>query len=143
MGRVITNPRGNILRWTILVGTLLLLFAGLFTQKLKEQARNIQAKAHCELLATAVENYFAEYGFRPAGSHAEVLSALQGNNPRKIVFFEAQESLLNDRGEFVDPWKTAYHLNIRDGVKALAWSSGPDRHDNNGAIGSDDIASWR
>ena len=71
------------------------------------------------------------------------MNAFRGGNPRKIVFFEARPSSYNAQGAFIDPWGTPYVLDLSKPEAPRAWSCGPNRRDEGGAKGSDDIVSWR
>jgi hypothetical protein len=66
-----------------------------------------------------------------------------GANPRKIVFIEVRETRINTQGEFVDPWGTPYRIDVSKPDAPRVWSCGPNRKDENGADGSDDIVGWR
>jgi hypothetical protein len=92
-------------------------------------------------LASAINQFRTEYGFHPMGSNAEIIKALRGDNPRKIVFFEAPSQSYNEQGEVIDPWGAPLLFDIRDGQEPRIRSIGPDGKDNAGAPDSDDITS--
>lgn len=101
------------------------------------------SKAHTELLSSALRGYWEEYHAAPGGDAGHVLNTLRGENPRKIVFFAATASSVNSRGEFVDLWGTPYHIDVSRPESPRVWSCGPNRRDEGGADGTDDIVSWR
>lgn len=71
------------------------------------------------------------------------IPALLGENPRKIVFFAGPEKNFTPHGEYLDPWGTPYRFDLSDPKAPRVWSCGPNRKDEGGAEGSDDIVSWR
>ena len=90
-----------------------------------------------------LQHYFEEYHTHLAGDNAYVTGILMGNNPHKIAFIVPSTKLINNRGEYTDPWGTPYQFDFSDPEHPRIWSCGRDRHDDHGATGSDDITSWR
>jgi hypothetical protein len=88
-------------------------------------AKVAQAKTDVAGLSSALGAYNAEYGTLPTGTAAEVMNAFRGENPRKI------------------PWGTPYVLDLSKPEAPRVWSCGPNRRDEGGAQGSDNIVSWR
>jgi len=58
----------------------------------------------------AMNLYKEEYGDYPGEGNAEILSALLGQNERKIVFLEPDQESLNAKGELLDCWGTPYRI---------------------------------
>lgn len=94
-----------------------------------DAARKVQAKNDVTQIALAVSAYETEYGKLPPGPTASgadiegvLLQALTGtktnDNPRKIVFLEANQSKNGKSGvdsltaptKYVDPWGSAYQI---------------------------------
>ena len=64
---------------------------------------------------------------------------VNGQNPKKLDYLNAQSNELSGLGEFVDPWGVPYRMLV-DCV-ARVYSCGPNRVDEHGE--GDDIASWK
>lgn len=95
-------------------------------------------------LSEAFIAYKNEYAAYPDGGYEKMLQALQGDNPRKIVFITFSPQELDAHGVLVDPWGVSYHIELPEGnSRPRVWSSGPDRVDESAKQGSDDIVSWR
>jgi len=66
--------------------------------------------------AIALENLrgmFRQYSLRlggnPVGNNREITAALNGENPRQVVFLNPDDGArMNARGELVDPWNSPY-----------------------------------
>ena len=109
----------------------------------KEHPRRAEARTLVLGLAAAAKAYATEYGAPVSGSPAQIMATWRGDNPRKIVFFDAYPSSFNAQGEAVDPWGTPVRFDLSDPQKPRVWSCGGNRKDESGAEGSDDIVSWR
>jgi len=145
MGRVLTNGREGLLRKILIILVILIVAARLITagsipSKAVDRARS---KTEMTGFVTCVKAYLDEYPALPSGGDAAVLKALQGENPRKIVFFVLRSTSFNSNGEWIDPWGTPYRIDLSDPKAPRIWSCGPNRKDESGAEGSDDIVSWR
>lgn len=92
---------------------------------------------------TALKAYATEYGYSLTGNPVQMFAALRGNNQRKIIFFEVRSDRFNAQGELIDPWDTPYRFDLSKPDAPRIWSCGPNRKDEGGAEGSDDIVSWR
>ena len=86
------------------------------------------------LLTTALKFYRQEYGDFPSGDNAAVVRALNGGNPRKMVFLpspsrsfssECPTVVLNRQGHAVDAWDTPFRLHLQDRIRVE--SAGEDR----------------
>jgi len=91
----------------------------------------------------ALKLYYSEYGVMPQGNNAGLMDALRRDNPRKIAFLEVLERDLDVNGEFVDPWKSPYRIDVSEPEFPRAYSCGKNRLDDGGRLGSDDICSWQ
>lgn len=104
-------------------------------------------KIHAQLtekaMVFAMKSYATEYDRPVSGSPKEILAALSGQNERKIVFFHPNAIQTNAEGELIDPWGTPFRFDLSKPDAPRVWSCGPNRKDEGGAEGSDDIVSWR
>lgn len=134
---------GKAVLWLLILGVV----AGLLFPRVSLDANRhrprAEARSFVVALLSATKAYATEYGSPVSGSHAQILAALGGNNQREIVFFDTAASRFNAHGELMDPWGTPYHFDLSDLKQPRIWSCGPNRKDENGAEGSDDIVSWR
>lgn len=94
-------------------------------------------------LLTATNAYATEYGSPVSGSPAQILATLRGGNPHKTMFFDTGPSRINAQGALVDYWRTPIRFDMSNPQKPRIWSCGPNRKDEGGAAGTDDIVSWR
>lgn len=78
-------------------------------------------------LKAALDEYHVQFGEYPGSENARILKALLGENPKKIKLFDANPKRLNSRGEFLDPWKTPYEIQIIGNTNFAIRSSGADR----------------
>jgi type II secretory pathway pseudopilin PulG len=91
-------------------------------------------------LATALTAYHTEYGSYPEATDGELIKVLSGQNPKQIVFLETAPKQLDSSGRLIDPWGSRYRIAIpARGAKVKVWSIGPDKTDDQGREGSDDI----
>lgn len=108
--------------------------------------RNGKAKSEINGLVIAMKSYQVEYDKLPQSSQIfAVLEGheLNGDNPRRITFFEHAPAFSLPDGTPLDPWRHPY---IFDGIvndQPRFHSVGKDGIDQHGAEGSDDIVSWR
>jgi type II secretory pathway pseudopilin PulG len=103
-----------------------------------------RARHDVELIALALDGFAQENGGYPKGTLAEICRMLRGEsvngqNPKKLDYIEAQSREVNGIGEFVDPWGQPYRI-LMD-PKPRVYSTGPNHADEHGE--GDDIASWK
>jgi len=95
------------------------------------------------MLSVLVDAYCNDFGSLPSSSHAAILAALQGNNPRQAVYWDSNSSQnasrISPAGEYLDPWGTPYYFDIKDPVRPRVRSFGPNRKDDHATSDSDDI----
>jgi hypothetical protein len=106
--------------------------------------RRRKAKHDVDTLAFAMTGFAYENKRFPEGTPAELAAILQGGdiggqNPKGLDYIVADIGEKNDKGEFVDPWRTPYRIFVDK--EARAYSCGPNREDEKGD--GDDVASWK
>jgi len=106
--------------------------------------KHSQARHDVQVIALALDGFKQENGEYPSGTRGEVCRMLRGEsvngqNPKKLDYIEAQPHEVNASGEFVDPWGEPYRFSVDPNVRV--YSCGPNRIDEQGA--GDDIASWK
>jgi|GEM_PF-4152962 len=70
-------------------------------------------------IIVATQAYYNEFTALPKGTTKDILKALQGGNPRKILFLEPSEMPMRDT------WGTPYRVAIDEGTLIVS-SAGPD-----------------
>ncbi len=78
-------------------------------------------------------------GTYPVGSNAEIARALKGKNPKNVIIVVGRQIPMNEKGEFVDPWGSAFRVYFSD-TGVLIRSAGPNkRFDDSSAKDCDDF----
>ena len=135
------NPkRSNVsLRLVILcvvVGACILFVAGGIFSAIRFRDSTV-ARTNSYRITEAMNNYRERYKREPGGEADEAIAALRGRNPDGVVFLDFR-SLMEQ--QLKDPWGEPYCLLRGDGgSKSVFYSKGPDRVDNKGKSGSDDL----
>jgi hypothetical protein len=100
-------------------------------------ASNYRATGHTgrtlNLLTTALKLYRQEYGGFPSGDNAAVVRALNGANPRKMVFLPSPRrsfssecpTVVLSQGQAVDAWNTPLRFHLKERLRIE--SAGEDR----------------
>jgi type II secretory pathway pseudopilin PulG len=106
--------------------------------------KHSQARHDVQIIALALDGFVQENRDYPKGTRGEICRMLRGEsvngqNPKKLDYIEAQPYEVNASGEFVDPWGEPYRFAVDP--KARVYSCGPNRIDELGE--GDDIASWK
>jgi prepilin-type N-terminal cleavage/methylation domain-containing protein len=105
----------------LVVMAIIAILAGLgfgAVQGALNSGKKAQARNDVNQMASAVKSYALEYGRLPESGN--VVSALAGENPKKIVFFEAKNAAGNppknglSGGQMLDPWGQAYTFELDD-----------------------------
>ena len=105
----------------------------------KPDGRRMTAKTDVLNLEAALEAYRTALGKYPAGTAAQILSALRGENASSNIFLTVAPRRVNAAGEHIDPWQTPYRITFDESGKPLVYSFGPDRQDNQANPQSDDV----
>jgi len=101
-------------------------------------ARTRQFNEDVEDLFYALQQYKDRVGSYPVGNNAEVVRALQGNNPKNLMILVGRKKEINSKGEFVDPWGTPLRIYFA-GEGILIRSAGPNkRFDDSTVLNPDD-----
>ena len=87
----------------------------------------------------SLQKYKEYTGTYPFGNNADVVKALSGNNPQKVIVDVGRRKNVNSKGELVDPWGTPFRIYF-SGEGVLIRSAGPNkRFDDSSVPNSDDI----
>ena len=76
-----------------------------------------QARHDVQVIALALDGFARENGDYSKGTLGEICRMLRGEmvngqNPKKLDYVEAQPHELNGLGEFVDPWGEPYRMSV-------------------------------
>ncbi|CAA6692195.1 MULTISPECIES: hypothetical protein [unclassified Lentimonas] len=66
-------------------------------------------------------------GDYPAGLNVEITNALLGDNPRKVAYLPMDSPRINEYGELVDEYGTAYWFHSKASNDLTITSAGPDK----------------
>jgi len=100
-----------------------------------------QATSDVRWFRTAISAYISEYGQEPTGTQQNILKALQGDNPRRIVFMEVSPKMNLKDGLFLDPWGVPYKVEYSLDGYHWVYSTGANKIDEGGH--GDDVTSWQ
>lgn len=73
-----------------------------------------------------MEIFKQEFGDYPVGKNSDIVNALAGNNPKKIVFLNFRRSAENPN-EMVDPWETPYKIEFFQQTNFVIRSAGRNK----------------
>ncbi|HTH50011.1 MAG TPA: type II secretion system protein GspG [Candidatus Limnocylindria bacterium] len=133
----------RLLGW--LIGLVLVAFAVFLALILPAVARATAAarrglaETDAGTLEGGMEAYRNVLGRYPGGTAAQILSALRGENTSSNAFVVVSPRRVNAAGEYTDPWRTPYRITFDAAGKPHVYSFGPNRQDDQGRPGSDDI----
>ena len=105
----------------------ILLYLGWFALPCHAESRKNRIHNDMSSLALAATQYKTEYGAFPSGKSIEIVFALAGNNPRKILFIDWPPRYLDANGRFLDQWGTLYLISFPDAETVEIRSAGPDK----------------
>ena len=80
----------------------------------------------CDNLILGIQQYREFVGSYPTGNNAAVVKALLGRTEKKVLILSIRRSDVNDKGELVDPWGTAYQFYFSHN-EVLIRSAGPNK----------------
>lgn len=106
---------------------------------LKVNARTAKFNEDVENLFVGLQKFKENVGAYPVGSNAEVVKAMNGQNPKNVIILVGRKTEMNEKGEIVDPWGTPLRIYFSDSG-ALVRSAGPNRRfDDSTFIDADDF----
>ena len=110
-------------------------------------AAPVRAKQDVAHIVEALKEYYYVMHTMPKGGNGKIIETLINSSPTKgsTVFLTlSRESVakFNKVGKLLDPWDTPYRIDVSNPKFPWAYSCGPDKKDDGGAPGSDDIVSW-
>jgi hypothetical protein len=81
-----------------------------------------------DMIESMFDQYKWAYKFLPeGGENRELVAALTGQNPKKVIFLQPGSVPMSAEGELLDRWGTPYHFHkISDQILDIV-SAGPDR----------------
>jgi len=122
--------------FTVVLG---IVWAGRAWSTLSVNARTSKFNEDVENLFVGLQKYKERVGSYPVGSNADVAKALSGHNAKNVIILVGRKTELNEKGEYVDPWKTPLRIYFSDsGV--LIRSAGPNRRfDDSTVMEADDF----
>lgn len=147
-GQPRSNRRPVVIRWAIILAITVLVFLWIMhgaraNARIFQNARRARVRQTEADLLSAMKTYSTEYGYSVTGDPAQILAVLRGDNQRKIIFIEIGPERFNSKGELLDSWGMPYRFDFSKPDAPRVWSCGPNRKDEGGAEGTDDIVSWR
>ena len=81
-----------------------------------------------ENMRSTIRDYGSRFGGNPVGNNAEITLALNGGNPKQVVFIKPDSGLrINSQGELVDGWGPPFFFHQLSGKETEIHSAGPDR----------------
>lgn len=81
-----------------------------------------------ENMRRVFRQYSSRFGGNPVGTNPEITAALNGKNPKQVVFLNPEDGMrINDRGELVDNWGTPFFFHQLSATEMEIHSAGPDR----------------
>lgn len=81
-----------------------------------------------ENMRSAFRQYQSRFRENPVGDNAEITRALNGANPARATFVQAEDGLrINARGELIDNWGTPFFFHQLSRTQMEIRSAGPDR----------------
>lgn len=85
------------------------------------------AQSDSENVGLMLRDFRGVEGENPTGSNAEIMKAIMGGNKKGARLGPPTGMALNEGGELVDRWGTAYFFHQLSGTEMEVRSAGPDR----------------
>lgn len=93
-----------------------------------ETGKGLPPVTALENMRATVRQYSQRFGGNPVGDNAEITAALNGRNPKRVVFLNPEDGWpTNDKGQLVDAWGTPYFFHALSRTEMEIRSAGPDR----------------
>lgn len=99
--------------------------------------KKLVASNHCLTLELRFESYHRRFSQWPEGGNTDILLAMRGQNPGRVVFIKDNDGFLIANNAIVDPWETAFRIERDAGGVPRPVSAGPNKRHGDG----DDIDS--
>lgn len=133
----------NVKRVVGIVGLLAILAGAVYLVKVystwQVNARTKKFNTDVENLFAGLQQYKENVGNYPTGSNADIIKALQGANPKKLIILVSRKAELNEKGEILDPWGTPLRIYFSD-AGVLVRSAGANRRfDDSTVLDYDDF----
>jgi type II secretory pathway pseudopilin PulG len=101
-------------------------------------AKRDDAQNTLSQLRSAMDAYRIEFGQYPDGTPSEIWAALDGQNARRITFFERDPKSTLAVGQLADPWGLPYKISSVDPNHVILRSAGANTRFED-SPGADDI----
>lgn len=99
--------------------------------------KKLVASNHCLTLELRFESYHRRFQTWPEGGNTDILLALRGSNPKKIVFLRDSDGFPIENNALVDPWETPLRIERDTSGIPRPVSAGPNkRHGDDDDIDS-------
>jgi len=93
-----------------------------------EAGPNLSPVIVLENVRAVFRQYHSRFGGNPVGSNPEITAALNGGNPRQVVFLNPEDGLrVNGNGQMIDNWNTPFFFHQLSRTEMEIHSAGPDR----------------
>lgn len=103
----------------------------------RADAKVTKFNTDCDNLIMGLQQYREFTGSYPTGNNSAITKAMLGQTDKKVLILVARRSDLNDKGEIVDPWGTAYQFYFSHN-EVMIRSAGPNRVFEDSAVASAD-----
>jgi hypothetical protein len=117
--------------WASALGVVALIafikFISIQTIDIQRRLRATQIYAESYSVLTAVSNYSKAYGKIPGSDNGSIVAALISQNPGRITFLHVNTNRINSVGQYTDPWKTPFQIQITNQDSILIRSAGRNR----------------
>ena len=133
-----------VVRWLIrilVVVTLAILIVPAVYTPTTRAGKRLRSSIEISNLRGALAAYREIHGKYPEGTPSQVVGTLRSEKIRSDPLLPVAPDRLNAAGEYLDLWGTPYRIFFDESGQPHAYSFGPNRQDDQGRNGSDDITS--
>jgi hypothetical protein len=133
------------LKWVYLAMAVLVLFPLLLPVMHFDRNRMLEAitKNDVREIDLDLKTYQQEFGKFPTGNDAKITQVLTSTLLREKPLLDLPRHKRDPQGRFLDPWGSAYRIDLSDPANPKVWSPGKNKKDEPDDPHSDDICSWR
>jgi hypothetical protein len=94
----------------------------------QRETNNLAPDILLENMRTVIRQYGLRFGGNPVGNNAEITRALNGGNPKDVMFIPSDSGLqTNGKGELIDSWGTPFFFHQLSAREMEVRSAGPDK----------------